>query len=417
MRYFILILFFLGITFGAVVEKKVWESGDTLLGYLIKHNIPTKLYYDLDDEEKELTGEIRAGVTYYRVMDYGDRKTDATAQNGQILHLLIPVNEELQIHVFKDGDKYRFELIPIHYQKVEEGFSLKLDCSPYLAIKKVTGGNGRLAGEFVRAFRNAPIDFCRNIHSGDRLAILYEQKFRLGDFFGMPRIKAGVVEALGKKYYVFNYQERYYDEKGRELETFFLIRPVRHARITSRFTRKRWHPILHKYRAHLGVDFGAPRGTHVYAAGNGRVIFSGRKGGYGNVIIIAHADGYRTLYAHLQKRLVRRGRRVKQGSLIGLVGNTGLSTGPHLHFGLYKNGRAINPLRVVKITKSKLKGKRLKMFKTMTKRYKEELEKLIQSQKQPRTIRVTHEMIEYFKGGEDGKGGIDQNRSNTPNGA
>lgn len=337
--------------------------------------------------------------------------------DAKILHLLVPINEELQIHLFWDGKKYRFALVPIHYKKIQDAFALKLECSPAYAITKATGGNRRLAGEFVTAFRSAPIDFCRNIHSGDHLAIIYEQKFRLGDYFGMPTIKAGIIETLGKKYYVFNFQDRYYDEKGKELETFFLIRPVSHARITSKFTRKRWHPILHRYRAHLGVDFGAPRGTPVRAAGNGRVIFAGRKGGYGNVVIIAHADGYRTLYAHLSKILVRRGKRVRQGTWIGRVGSTGLSTGPHLHFGLYKGNRAINPLSVVKITKSRLKGKQLRLFKAQVKRYKKELDSLIKSQKEPRKVHVTKEIVQLYKGGENEPRRGDQNRSGTPSGA
>lgn len=121
-------------------------------------------------------------------------------------------------------------------------------------------------------------------------------------------------------------------------------------RISSQFTKKRWHPVLKRYRAHLGTDFAAPRGRKIYAAGDGKVEFIGRRGGYGKTIIIRHPNGYKTLYAHQNKFRagIKRGRYVKRGEHIGYVGSTGLSSGPHLHLGVYKNGRAVNPLKIIK---------------------------------------------------------------------
>ncbi len=377
---------------GSMVEQKRWPQGETLLGFLSKNGIPAKLYYGLDREEKELASEIRAGSPYIVLKD----------ANGTIEHLLVPISEELQIHIYKDG-KYKFRLDPIHYQKIEDAFSLAMEHSPYVDILRATDGNKKLANEFVSAFKHS-VDFSHSIRKGDKLAIIYSQKLRLGEPFGMPTIQAAMVEAGGRRYYIFNYHDRYYDEKGKELESFFLKRPVRNARITSRFTRRRWHPILHRYRAHLGVDFGARRGTPVVAAGDGRVLFAGRKGGYGKVVIIYHGQGYKTLYAHLSKfrRGIRAGKRVRQGQVIGYVGSTGLSTGPHLHFGLYKKGRAINPLSIVKITKSRLNGKKLKEFKQLVKRYKKELEDLAKKPKAPNKVEFVKSLVEY-KGGEDGK--------------
>ena len=127
---------------------------------------------------------------------------------------------------------------------------------------------------------------------------------------------------------------------------------------------RRFHPILKRYRAHLGIDYAAPRGTPILAAGNGTIIFAGNTRGYGNLIKIQHADGYVTLYAHQKafRKGIRKGVKVKQGEVIGYLGSTGLSTGPHLHFGLYKNGRAINPARVVQVTTKQLEGKGRKAF-------------------------------------------------------
>ncbi|WP_187647272.1 peptidoglycan DD-metalloendopeptidase family protein [Nitrosophilus labii] len=366
MRFLFLIVLILISTFGAVLEESRWKSGETLLTFFEKNSIPQKLYYDLDRETKELADEIIAGVRYYTLKE-----------NGQIKQILIPINEELQIHILKKGDKYTLELTPIVYQTVRDSFVLEIEHSPYQDIVKKTG-NKKLANEFVSAFKNS-IDFRRSLRKGDKIAIVYNEKIRMGKIFGSPVIEAAMVETNGKKHYIYLFEGRYYDDKGREVEGFLLKRPVRNARITSKFTLRRYHPVLKKYRAHLGVDFAARKGTPVMAAGSGRVIFAGRKGGYGNVVIIKHSDGYKTLYAHLSKfrRGIKRGKYVKQGQIIGYVGNTGLSTGPHLHFGLYKYNRPINPLRIVKITKSKLSSKKRKKFMKLAAKYKSEIKNVI----------------------------------------
>jgi murein DD-endopeptidase MepM/ murein hydrolase activator NlpD len=136
--------------------------------------------------------------------------------------------------------------------------------------------------------------------------------------------------------------------------------PLRHARITSSFSYRRWHPILHRYRPHHGTDFGARRGTPLLAVNKGRVSFAGWMGGYGKVVKIKHPGGYESLYAHQSRIRVKRGQRVSKGDIIGYVGSTGRSTGPHLHFGLMKNGRWINPMKVLR--KKSIKTSILKKF-------------------------------------------------------
>ncbi|MDA7848260.1 M23 family metallopeptidase, partial [Sulfurospirillum sp.] len=157
-------------------------------------------------------------------------------------------------------------------------------------------------------------------------------------------------------------------------------------RISDRFTYKRWHPILKRYRAHLGIDYAARRGTPIKAAGNGKIVQLGRKGGYGKTITIRHDNGYKTLYAHMKgyRKGMKRGKWVKKGQVIGYVGSTGMSTGPHLHFGLYKNNRAINPNSVVKVTKSKLTGKKRKEFFTYIKKYKKDIEVALNDYENPK---------------------------------
>ncbi|MBU1989233.1 peptidoglycan DD-metalloendopeptidase family protein [bacterium] len=352
-RFFILFLLSLSL-YGAQVENLRWANGETFLVFLERLNLPTKeLYYNLDKDDQKLTEEVRTGVNYQILRD----------ENALIEQVLIPMNDDLQIHIYKNNGSYDFEAIPIISETKEEAFTIQINHSPYYDIVKATGSK-KLAQIFVASFRNS-LNFKRDLRKGDTLVVIYDQKYRLGEPFSMPTLKVAMIEMRGKKHFIYlNDDERYYNEKGHEVEGFLLARPVKNARISSYFSNRRFHPILKKYRAHLGVDYAARRGTPIMAAGSGKIIFAGYTRGYGNLIKIRHSDGYMTLYAH-QKSFrsgIKKGRYVKKGQVIGYVGNTGLSTGPHLHFGLYKQGRAINPLRVVQVATKKLKGKEKESF-------------------------------------------------------
>ncbi len=383
-RYFILFLFLFSAVFASSVQDFRWKSGETYLVFLEKNKLPLKeLYYNLDKDDQKLTEEIRSGVNCQILKD----------TNDTIQQVLIPMNDELQIHIYKNNGSYKFEAIPIISETKTESFTIKINHSPYLDIIKATGSK-KLAQIFVASFKNS-LNFKRDLRKGDTLALLYEQKYRLGKPFSMPILKVAMIEMRGKKHYIYlNKDDRYYDEKGHEVEGFLLAKPVRNARISSRFTKRRYHPVLKKYRAHLGVDYAARRGTPIVAAGSGRIIFAGRTRGYGNLIKIRHSDGYMTLYAHQKsfRRGIRKGKYVKKGQTIGYVGTTGLSTGPHLHFGLYKHGRAINPLRVVQVTTKKLKGKEKKAFIKLRDNYNKQIQKIIEDNityKKPKAIEKT----------------------------
>ena len=352
-----LIIFFIPIAlFSSQVKNFRWSGGDTYLTFLEKLHLPTKpLYYNLDADDKTLTEEIRTGVNCQ--MLEGPKK--------EIQQILIPINDELQIHITKNKNDLAFEIIPIISETKRESFTLIIESSPYNDIIKVTKSK-KLAKIFVDAFKNS-LNF-KNVHKGDKLVMVYDRMYRLGQPFSMPNLDVCMMQIKDKQHYVYRFKDdQYFDENGAELESFFLAAPVRGARISSIFTLKRWHPILHKFRAHLGVDYAARPGTPILAAGNGTVIFCGVSNGYGNVTKIAHTGGYVTLYAHQKafKSGIRKGSGVKQGQVIGFVGTSGLSTGPHLHFGLYKDGRAINPQSVVKIAASRLAGKEKKAFDKM----------------------------------------------------
>jgi murein DD-endopeptidase MepM/ murein hydrolase activator NlpD len=124
----------------------------------------------------------------------------------------------------------------------------------------------------------------KTLQKGDRLAIVYERKKRLGKYIGEPNIKVAMIETRGKKNYIYKFNDVFYNASGKEVENFLLTRPVPNARISSRFNPKRFHPVLKRYRAHLGTDYAAPKGTKIYAAGDGVVSFVGTKGGYGKTV-------------------------------------------------------------------------------------------------------------------------------------
>ncbi len=362
---FLLFLMFISSLQAAKVENFRWLNGETYLVFLEKHNLPLKkLYYDLDKDDQILTQEMRSGVNYQSLLN--DR--------GEILQILLPLNSELQIHIYKDKNKYEFEIIPIISSTKTEAFTLSISHSPYYDIIEATGSK-KLAEIFVSSFKYS-LNFKVDLRKGDRLVMIYDQKYRMGKAFSMPTLKVAMIELKKKKHFIYlNSDERYYDEKAKEVEGFLLTRPVKTARISSRFTKRRYHPILKKWKAHLGVDYAARRGTPIVAAGRGKIIYAGRLGSYGNLIKIRHADGYETRYAHMKsfRRGIRRGKRVKKGQIIGYVGTTGRSTGPHLHFELRKYGRATNPLRVVQVTTKKLKGKEKKAFLNLKKNYDESI--------------------------------------------
>ncbi|WP_040259839.1 peptidoglycan DD-metalloendopeptidase family protein [Pseudomonas massiliensis] len=195
------------------------------------------------------------------------------------------------------------------------------------------------------------VDFAQDIHPGDQFDVVYEQKVLDGKVIGTGNVLSARFINRGKTYTAVRYTNRqgntnYYTADGSSMRKAFVRSPVDFARISSRFSGGRKHPILNKIRAHQGVDYAAPRGTPIKATGDGKVILAGRKGGYGNTVIIQHGNTYRTLYGHMQgfAKGIRDGSPVKQGQVIGYIGTTGLSTGPHVHYEFQVNGVHVDPL-------------------------------------------------------------------------
>ncbi|MCA8901606.1 MAG: M23 family metallopeptidase [Hyphomonas sp.] len=235
-----------------------------------------------------------------------------------------------------------------------------IETSIYDAALQLGAGDQQVV-DFASTFAY-DVDFQREIHPGDSFEMVYET---YTDEAGKP-VKSGNLvyaalkgQALTRAFYRFTPSDDgetdYFDENGESATKFLMKTPINGARISSSFGNRR-HPISGYTRLHKGTDFAAPTGTPVYAAGNGTVEWAARKGGYGNYIVVKHANGYKTAYAHLSRyaRGLKSGKRVRQGDTIGYVGSTGASTGPHLHYEVYIKGAPVNAMKLKLPTGRKL---------------------------------------------------------------
>ncbi len=346
------------------VEEKKWGESETLLKFLEQNALPLKLYYDLDEEDKKVMHDINVGTIYYIARDC----------SRDIYQAVIPLNEELEVHIYKDiTNNYKLEIIPINYTQKIYKVKIPIKSSFIDSIVKSTH-NYPLALNLQRILKKK-VNFKR-ISKGDEIAIVYKEKTWMNKKFGTQRVLATYFKHKNKKVYKFFYKGKYYDQKAKlAVKKSSFITPCRYRRISSRFTRKRWHPILHRYRPHHGIDYANRVGTPIWATYSGVVTYAGWVRGYGRYIEIKHPNGYRSVYGHLSRIKVKNGQRVKTHQVIGLMGNSGMSTGPHLHFGIKKGGRWINPANkivVIKNTHSKLRRAILRQVK----KYKRILDRL-----------------------------------------
>jgi len=370
MRVVLVSLFLFTYLWAMKVDCGQWEKGETFSDYLEARNVPRAILDTISKEDQKFLSEIRSGYKYYEMLN----------DEGRLEQALIPISKEMQIHLFRNSspEGYGFDIIPIAYKDREYLGRVVISSNPYKDTLE-TVKYPKVAERLGMALKGT-IDTSK-LHKGDEIDFVYTQRTRLGDLYTSPKIKIVKIRMGSKELFVYvdedgqgynsaNKKVAYgvggkrkvvYTRRIRGKRGKVFGMPLRHARITSRFSYRRWHPILHRYRPHHGTDFGARRGTPLLAVNDGRVIFAGWMGGYGKVVKIKHNGGYTSLYAHQSRIRVKRGQRVKKGQIIGYVGNTGRSTGPHLHFGLMKNGRWIDPMRVLR-KKSISGGSILKKF-------------------------------------------------------
>jgi murein DD-endopeptidase MepM/ murein hydrolase activator NlpD len=275
----------------------------------------------------------------------------ANAADGELLALDLEIDPLNKLEIRRDFDGYSALLHTRPTQTVQAQAAGVINSSLYMSAQQA-GLSDRLILELAEMF-GWDIDFTQDLQPGDRFAVIYNEitldgeKVRDGDILAAEFINKGkVLRAV--RYTDPDGRVAVYKPDGSSMRKAFNRNPLPVTRITSRFNPNRLHPIFKTVRPHRGVDYGAATGTPVQVTGDGQVAFAGRQGGYGNVIIIDHGRGNRTLYAHLSRFApkMRVGQRVNQGQVIGYVGSTGWATGPHLHYEFQVNGQTRDPLTV-----------------------------------------------------------------------
>ncbi len=258
----------------------------------------------------------------------------------------VDLNQYVEVSLTAQG--YKAEMKPFQYETREELISGTIRNSLFHTLNEMNEGDD-LALDMAETF-SYDIDFNTELKVGDHFKLAVQKQYREGEFVKYGDILAAEFSNKGKVYSAFRFTDpeghsEYYDASGRALRRDLLKSPVKFSRVSSGFSRSRFHPILGVFRRHTGVDYSAPAGTPVHAAGNGRVEFAGWKNGYGRFVKITHNSEHATMYAHLSRFAagIRSGAMVQQGEVIGYVGATGLATGPHLHYEVARRGALINP--------------------------------------------------------------------------
>jgi len=273
------------------------------------------------------------------------------ADDGKLQSIKYVLSPEKTLYVTRKDDGFKSHVVehPVEIRLTYANGEIKNSLYQ-------SGHDAGLSDNVIMAMANIfgwDVDFALDIRKGDKFSLLFEQHYLDGEKLRDGKIIAAEFTNQGKTYRAVLFTDptgdsQYYSPEGKSMRKAFLRSPVDFRRISSRFTRSRCHPILGTCRPHKGVDYAAATGTPIKAAGDGKIIFRGRKGGYGNAIILQHGHNISTLYGHMSKFRggLHTGSRVKQGQIIGYVGMTGLATGPHLHYEFRINGVHRNPLTV-----------------------------------------------------------------------
>lgn len=277
----------------------------------------------------------------------GNTITVGRSVEGRLREIDYKIDTDRMLKIVPQDNGYTAQIREIPSRTEVVAVSGLLEDSLFHAVEDA-GESADLAMRLAQIF-GYDLDFYTDPRKGDTFRVVMEKKkYANGQTASYGRIYAAEYDNGGKKYQALLFhdpagQPGYYTADGKSLQKAFLRSPLKFgAAITSHFSKARFHPILKTVRAHMGTDYGAPVGTPVQTIGSGRVVFAGRKGGEGNMVQVAHSNGYETMYLHLSRMFVRAGERVEIGKTIGLVGSTGLSTGPHLDFRILQRGQYKN---------------------------------------------------------------------------
>ncbi len=353
------------------------KTGDTLASIFSQLGLSASTTYEVDNLNKQTQQlrKIRPGQNISVLVD----------DNKQLVSLkyMPDITQTLVVKRQSDGSldsqmiHHPLEAIPVFR-------SGTINSSLFEAAAE-SGISENIIMELANIF-GWDIDFALDIREGDQFSIVYNELYKDGDKIRDGRILAAEFINQGEKYRAVYYtdpkgESGYFSPDGKSMRKAFLRSPVKFSRISSRFSGKRWHPILSKWRSHKGVDYAAPSGTPIRASGDGKVEFVGTKGGYGKTIFLKHAGKYTTVYAHMSRYVggIKQGKRIKQGQIIGYVGKTGMASGPHLHYEFRVNGVHRNPLTVKLPAAEPVNESYLAHFEKETKTYLSMLE-LMQNQ-------------------------------------
>ena len=356
------------------IENKKVKRNEFLASILLKYNIPYKQIDLLASKSKDTfdVRKIKVGNPYSVFLDNDSSRKARyfVYEIDKINYVVYDLSDSISIAT---GEK------PV--RKVPKTVTGTISSSLWNAMTE-NGASPVLALQLSDIYAWT-VDFF-GIENGDYFKVMYTEDYVDTVSVGISSVEAALFHHRGDDYYAFNFQEdsvtyNYFDEKGKSLRKAFLKAPLKFSRISSRFSHSRYHPVLKIRRPHHGVDYAAPKGTHVFSIGDGRVIAKGyqAKGG-GNYLKIKHNSVYTTVYMHLNgfAKGINKGDKVKQGQLIAYVGSTGLSTGPHLDFRVFKNGKPIDPLKVKAPPVEPVKKEDMKRFKEFYKPLKQQIDNL-----------------------------------------
>ena len=327
----------------AVWQEVTVKSGDSIAAIFARFDIPPRQLHTLLQQggPTEHLKKIYPGQTL-RIM--------SSAEQG-LMRLSYPIDRLNTLEIARNDDAFDVSTVTLTPEFRSKNASGVIDSSLFLAAGKA-GLSDTLTMELAGIF-GWDIDFALDIRKGDRFTVLYEEMYADGENIGNGTILAAEFINHGKRYQAIRYTDAggktdYYSLDGKSMRKAFLRTPVEFSRISSGFSLGRKHPVLNTIRAHKGVDYAASTGTPIKATSDGKIVHRGKKGGYGNTIIVQHGSKYSTLYAHMSKYRsgLTTGSRVKQGQIIGYVGSSGLATGPHLHYEFRVDGVHRDPLRV-----------------------------------------------------------------------
>jgi murein DD-endopeptidase MepM/ murein hydrolase activator NlpD len=363
-------------------------AGDTLFDILVRHGIEKVTAHRLCKEINKTYDlrQLRPGATVTLVLDQDTTQPATLDQSGttstilQKLTMVVSKLDQVEITPI-GGDAYDIKLVKKKLVTGQARAKAIIHSSLYNAAEQ-QGVPREAISQLIKNF-SYEVDFQRDIKSGDVMDMMYETKITEdGDVVASGDLVYAMLKTDGRTHTQYRFLNEnglpaYYNEKGESIVKRLLRTPIDGARLSSGFGMRR-HPILGYSKMHTGIDFAAARGTPIFASGDGVVTFAGYNGSYGKYVRIKHNDTFSTAYAHAHRisPTVRAGTRVHQGQVIAYVGTTGRSTGPHLHYEILKNGRAVNPVMVKMTGSDHLQGERLIAFKNYVKEVKTQLVRL-----------------------------------------